>query len=245
MSQFRCAPLIAAACLFASRPALTAAPAAPEGATQSTDQLFRSVESFWSQEMTALGGRYRPSKLKLFTAPISGACHLQGVLSAPFYCTVNETVYLDRSFLRALAQRDPEDANLAVGFVVAHEVAHHVQNIIGTTSSVDQARANSSPELAQRTFMTFELQADCYAGLWARWAAAHGPIKIPADVSPALNAIASTSQDWQSHLSAGQQMLDPLTQGSAAQRLKWFRRGLDTGNFNDCDTFGAEAAGTL
>ena len=245
MSRFRCALLIAATSLLVKAPALSATPMEASSGALSSDQLFRNVESFWSQEVTALGGRYRPPKLKLFSTPISPGCSAQAALSGPFYCPVNETVYLDRTFLHELRQRDKEGADLAVGIVVAHEVAHHIQNIIGTTSSVDQARANSTPDLAQRTFTTFELQADCYAGLWARWAGANGTIKIPADISAPLDAIASTSQDWQSHLSAGQKMLDPLSEGSAAQRLKWFRRALDSGNFNDCDTFGAEATRTL
>jgi len=245
MRRFRLALLIATASLLGPMTAQSASAITLESAAQSSGQLFRSVESFWSQEVGTLGGRYRPAKLKLFSAPIRGACTVQATLSGPFYCTVTETVYLDQTFVQQLIQRDQQDANLALGFVVAHEVAHHIQNVIGTTSSMDQSRANSTAELGQRLFTTFELQADCYAGLWAHWAAARGAIKIPANVSVTLDAIATTSQDWQVHLSAGQEMLDPLSQGSAAQRFKWFHRGLDSGNFNDCDTFGAEAAGNL
>lgn len=240
-------PLSRYALLFVATslsPALTATSGSSQG-TAHLRALFGNVGSFWSQEVTALGGRYRSPKLKLFSAPISHACGVQAVLSGPFYCPVDETVYLDQTFLHQLIQRDQEHANLALGFVMAHEVAHHIQNLIGTTSSVDQARAASTPELAQRTLITFELQADCYAGLWARWAGAHSTIKIPADVSGTLDVIAGTSQDWQSHLPVGQEMLDPLSQGTTAQRLKWFQRGLDSGNFNACDTFGAEAAGNL
>jgi len=245
MRQFCPALLIAAVGLLPPITAYSASTIAPGNAAPSSETLFKNVESFWSQEVGVLGGRYRAPKLQLFSDPMRGACTVQASLSGPFYCTVTETVYLDQRFSQRLIQRDPQDGNLAVGFVVAHEVAHHIQNIIGTTSSVDQARASSTAELAQRTFITFELQADCYAGLWARWASAQDKIKIPADVSVTLEAIAATSQDWQSHLPVGQEMLDPLSQGTSAQRLKWFHRGLDSGEFNNCDTFGAEAAGNL
>lgn len=221
-----------------------AATLASTGDIQS-EKLFRSVEAFWSQEVASLGGRYRPPKLIFFARSLKNLCDVPAALRGPFYCPVSETVYLDRTFMQQLMQRSEDNADDALGYVVAHEVAHHVQNVLGTTTLVDQARSRSTAELAQRTLTTFELQADCYAGLWVRWAQASGTIKIPADVSATLDTVAGVSQDWQSHLGAGQEMLDPLTHGSAAQRLKWFRRGLESGGFNDCDTFGAEAAGNL
>jgi predicted metalloprotease len=219
---------------------------APAGdLTQMSTALFRDVQSFWSQQVASLGGRYRPTQLHFFGEPLSHPCGLKTVVRGPFYCPGDETVYLDQGFLQQLGQSSRQDANVAVGFVVAHEMAHHIQNVIGTTALVEQARARSTPELATRILTTLELQADCYAGLWARWSAAQGTIKVPDDISGLLDTVAAVSQQWQSHLTGGQQMLDPFTQGSAAQRLKWFRRGLDSGNFNDCDTFGAASAGSL
>jgi hypothetical protein len=209
-------------------------------------KLLSNVDGFWSQQIAALGGHYRPPNLVNFTTPArSGLCAVQAALSGPFYCPVDETVYLDQPFLQHLAKSAAGQARFALGYVVAHEVAHHVQNLLGTTALVDQARARSTPQLARRTLTTLELQADCYAGLWARWAHAHGTLQVPTDAAATLNRVAAFSHAWQSQLASGQEMLDPLDQGSAAQRLKWFQRGFDVGRFSDCDTFGAETAGNL
>lgn len=209
-------------------------------------RLIQSVDAFWSQQIASLGGRYRPPKLVFFMPPVKDTCDVAAALAGPFYCPINESVYLDRAFMQVLVQRfRGGSAAAALGYVVAHEVAHHVQNVIGTTGQVEQARGRSTQEIAQRTLITFELQADCYAGLWMHWAKANGTLEPPADDSVTLEAIAAASQKMQSHLSTGEEMLDPLTQGSAEQRRRWFRRGLDSGQFNQCDTFGAEAAGKL
>jgi hypothetical protein len=225
-------------------PSQTPAPA--QGAAQMSAKLLRNIDGFWSQQIAALGGQYRPPSLISFTQPArSGLCEVQAALSGPFYCPINETVYLDHSFLQQLAKSAAAQARFALGYVVAHEVAHHVQNSLGTTALVDQARARSTPELARRTLRTLELQANCYAGLWARWANTHGTLKVPTDAAAMLSTVAAFSHAWQSHLASGQEMLDPLDQGSAAQRLKWFQRGFDVGRFSDCDTFGAETAGEL
>jgi uncharacterized protein len=180
-----------------------------------------------------------------FTQPIGDVCDVQAALSGPFYCPVNETVYLDQPFLQRFAMLHQDQRNLALGYVVAHEVAHHIQNVIGTTAMVDQARSRSTPELAKRTLITLELQADCYAGLWAHWAESLGTLRPPNDVAASLDAVATIAQEEQRRLAAGQEMLDPFTYESSAQRLKWFRRGLDSGRFGDCDTFGVEANGSL
>jgi hypothetical protein len=165
--------LIAAAGLLPAPLGLTAVSTSANVATQMSEKLFHKVDEFCSQQVASLGGRYRPPKLTFFAEPISGVCDVQAALVGPFYCPVNETVYLDRQIL---SERARNDLNLALGYVVAHEVAHHIQNVIGTTSMVDEARARSTPELAQRTFTAMELQADCYSGLWARWADTRGLI---------------------------------------------------------------------
>lgn len=232
--------LPAIACMM---PALAAA-AAPPVPQASTRELYRQVEAFWSAEIGALGGKYRPAALVFFGQPPDHACGSDGVLRGPFYCPSSETVYLDLRFLQHLAERAPGTAETALGYIVAHELAHHVQNIIGTTALVEQARARSNPTLAARTLTSFELQADCYAGLWLHWAQQHGQRVAPDELTEALAAIAASSQQLQSHLASGEQMLDPLTHGTPALRLNWLRRGLEHGDFNACDTFGAEAGGS-
>ncbi|HET6554671.1 MAG TPA: neutral zinc metallopeptidase [Dyella sp.] len=210
------------------------------------EALWRSVNAFWTHEVSTLGGKhYQPPKLRLFATPVEHGCGSQAALSGPFYCPADGTVYLDQRYLQQLRRHDRPEATLLLGLVMAHELGHHLQSVLGITANVEQALSSSNADLSRRTYATFELQADCYAGLWARQAAAQGTVHIPADLALPLGDLAVTSQAWQSQLSADGQMPDPLSTGSAAQRLKWFRRGLDSGKFSDCDTFAAEAGGTL
>lgn len=221
-----------------------AAGAEPPAPVDASSQLFQKVEGFWSQEIASLGGQYRPTHLQSIETPLRKACGTQITVSGPFYCTADETVYLDQAFLKALI-KDSKDPQLALGFVVAHEVGHHIQKIIGTTAIMQQSRARSGPELSQRLFTTFELEADCYAGLWVRSAMSQAIVQGPVDSERLLLSVARTSQAWQSHLGTGEQILDPISMGTPEQRLTWFRRGLASGQFNDCDTFAAQAAGRL
>jgi predicted metalloprotease len=204
------------------------------------DMLFQAGQQFWTEEIATLGGQYRPARLAHFTGPARGVCDMQGSVAGSFYCPAEGTIYIDDAATAALTERARADAGVAVAYVVGHELAHHVQAIIGTTAVVQQARMRSAPEIANRTLATFELQADCYAGLWLRWANGRGAIKLPADPASVL----ATVEPGDRTPAPGRQVLDPLDQGTAAQRLNWLRRGLG-GQFNDCDTFGAEAVGKL
>jgi predicted metalloprotease len=232
--------------LTASLSTALARSAAPPLATDlEAERLLGSINAFWSQQIAALGGRYRPAKLEWLAQPLQDGCGVPAALTGSFYCPNSESVYLDRPFLDRLMAASAGSPAAALGYVVAHEVAHHVQYLIGTTGMVNQARLRSSRDIAQRTLMTFELQADCYAGLWMRWAVANGTLTSTADGSALLQSVAAVSQQWQAHLHTGEQMLDPLLHGSADQRRKWLQRGWNSGQFNDCDTFGAVAAGNL
>jgi len=248
-----CAPLasLLATALLSSGLFLTGLLLATPGHTASTDgkisddNVFQEVDRFWLQQIASLGGRYRPAKLAHFTPSAAKLCGLKVAVSGPFYCPSEETVYLDDTFLQRLQQRAQDKAGLALGYVVAHEVAHHIQAVVGTTTLVEQARARSTPEIARRSWVRMELQADCYAGLWAHMARSQGTVSGAIDIDAMLASVAAATQEQQSLLTHGQQVIDPLSHGSEEQRSKWFRRGLDTGSFNDCDTFGAEAAGQL
>jgi uncharacterized protein len=211
----------------------------------STRELYHQVETFWTEQIAALGGQYRAAPLSFFREPLNQACGAPATLAGPFYCPDSETVYLDEGLLQQVADRAAGSENVALGYIVAHELAHHVQNIVGTTDLIEQARSRSNKKLGAQTLLSFELQADCYAGLWLHWEQQRGRIAAPADLSAVLAAVAATGQRQQSQLHPGEQMLDPLTHGTPAQRLKWLHRGLDGGDFNACDTFGAEAAGLL
>ncbi len=211
----------------------------------SADKVFHDVDHFWSQQIASLGGRYQPAKLAHFTPSAAKLCGLKVAVSGPFYCPGEQTVYLDDTFLQRLQRQARDQSSLALGYVVAHEVAHHIQAVMGTTALVEQARARSTPEIARRSWVTMELQADCYAGLWAHAARSQASAWGAIDVDAMLARVAAAAKEQQSHLADGQQMIDPWNQGTAEQRSKWFRLGLDQGSFNDCDTFGAEAAGHL
>jgi predicted metalloprotease len=222
-----------------------AAAAADDASMQSARTLFRSNETFWTQQIGTFGGHYRPGMLTFFNPPLHQVCGVAAPLTGPFYCPMTETVYLDQGFVQHLHGSALGVGEPALAYLVAHELAHHVQSMLGTTDLVDQARARSTPQMAARTLATFELQADCYAGLWLRWAVQHGSNPKPADLAAVLDAVAASAQWQQSRAHPGEQMLDPLTQGTAAQRLKWLQLGFNGGDFNACDTFSAEAAGKL
>jgi predicted metalloprotease len=235
--------IMVAACVLRSVTLWAEAPSSTSSVTRPSEKVLQDADRFWAQEFRILGGQYRRPQLTWYTGQIGEVCNLEAVLVGPFYCPISQRIYLDQAFLEQLAGKAGGAGEAMLGYVVAHEVAHHVQGIIGTTALVEQARASSTPELANQTLSRMELQADCYAGLWLRSAAKRGVIKLPKDLSAALDQLASFGRERQSQLVAGQVMPDPLDQGSAAQRLKWVHRGLDSGNYSDCDTFGVEAPG--
>lgn len=244
----------AAGSLCAATPgAATPSVATPRNATSGADalapraqQLLRDANAYWSQRFAALGGSYLPARLTLFDAKISGVCESSEPLTGAFYCPGNQQIYLDEAFQQRLQARTAGDDDAALAYVIGHEIAHHVQSLVGTTALVAQARANSTLAVSTRTWTSEELQSDCYAGLWLGDESKRGTLKLGADVGALLAAIAAVSQDQQAHLAKGVAMPDPiLTYGTAAQRLTWFQRGLRGMGLPDCDTFKAEAAGKL
>jgi len=201
--------------------AVGAAPAAP---TAAPDALGRTTRALFQGAAT---------------------CALPSVVG-PFYCPSNETVYIDEGFERAVLLRTGADGDAALALLVGHEVAHHVQNLLGTTALVEQARSRSTAALSTRTWTAEELQADCYAGLWMRTAAAAGQLHLPADPSALLAGLGAVSRQYEAHLGARETMPDPiLTYGTAAQRRQWLEHGLQGKGLPDCDTFSAESAGKL
>jgi predicted metalloprotease len=244
--------LWAAATAAATATTVAAPPAAAAGASdtssariESARRWFRDVETFWSGEIAALGGQYRGATLLFYDAPLDRGCEVAGPLRGPFYCPSAETVYLDREYLQRLTGPTTDITRAALGYVVAHELAHHIQALVGTTLLMEQARARSTRALAGRTLTVYELQADCYAGLMLRWEAQRGSLAGPPDPAALLDAVAAIGPRSDAPPRVPGQWLDPLTHGTPAQRLKWLRVGLDGGDFNACDTFGAEAAGRL
>jgi uncharacterized protein len=223
------------------------APAGDAAATARVQALFRDANQFWTHELDAAGGSYKPADLALFDRQIRKVCGQPGPLTGPFYCPDEMKVYLDQSFLQQVGARSSGSlGDFALGYVIGHEMGLHVQDLVGTIDLVEQARENSSPALSARIWKTQELQADCFAGMWLRWAIQHADLQPVADAAAALDAVSAVAQERQAHLAPGETMVDPLlTYGTPAQRLEWFQRGMNTGRFNDCDTFSAEASGKI
>jgi predicted metalloprotease len=253
--------VLGAACVLGIAMAGTAASASPGGnaaassppaAAASEDTLAPQINAlladsnaYWSRFFTALGGHYPPPTLMLFDHDLSGVCSWQQAVIGPFYCPPPQVIYLDRGFLQAALKRTSGNGTAALAYVLAHEVAHHVQDLVGTTAAVDTARTRSTPALSARTWMVYELQADCYAGLWLQSAAHDGRVQL-GDPAALLEGIAAVSHEWQGHVRPNEMVPDPvLSYGTAAQRLAWFQHGLNGKGFADCDTFSAEAAGKL
>ncbi|HTT04387.1 MAG TPA: neutral zinc metallopeptidase [Steroidobacteraceae bacterium] len=218
---------------------------AGDSAVVRAQALLQAGNAYWTREFVTLKAVYQPAQLSLYAHALSNACGVNGMLVGPFYCPEDSHVYLPRDYLRQIADKAGTSADLALAYVVGHELGTHIQDLIGTTEQVEQARARSTPQLSARTWAVAELQADCYAGLAVRAGLAQRQIAA-GDASAALQAVASVTQALQAHLKSGEVMPDPVqTYLTPAQRLEWFQRGLGSGNFADCDTFSAEAAGKL
>ena len=213
--------------------------------TRRTQAIFQAVNDYWTQEFVVLKASYQPAGLSLYEKSAPDSCGVSGTVVGPFYCPDDSRVYLPIGFLQQVRSRAGASSDLALAYVIGHEVGRHIQDLVGTTAQVEQARARSTPQLSARTWAVAELQSDCFAGLAARSAIAQHRIAA-GDPAAALQAVADVAQGEQSSLKDGQVMPDPLqTYLSSAERLKWFQEGLSTSNYSNCDTFGAEAAGRL
>jgi hypothetical protein len=220
-----------------------AAPAA--SAVMRAQTLFAAANGYWTREFVTLKALYQPAGLSTYAHGLSNGCGVTGTILGPFYCPDESRVYLPADYLQQVADKAGSSADLALAYVVDHEVGAHIQDLIGTTEQVEQARARSTAQLSARTWAVAQLQADCFAGLAARAGLSQRQI-ASGDPSVALQAVASVTQAMQAHLKSAEVMPDPLqTYLTPAQRLSWFQRGLSSGNFADCDTFSAEAAGKL
>ena len=204
-------------------------------------RVLLDTEEAWTQIFAQNGGTYRAPKLDLFSGGVRTACG-QGVSAAgPFYCPGDEKVYIDLSFFRLLAERFKSPGDFAQAYVIAHEVGHHVQKLIGVTDKTDAMRRKLSETDYNRVSVRVELQADCFAGVWGhRLATGQSPIKLdPGDVDEALRAATAIGDDTLQKQARGTVVPDSFTHGTSAQRVTWFRRGMDSGDIKQCDTFKA------
>jgi hypothetical protein len=221
------------------------AAAGRNSAVMRAQALLQAGNAYWTREFVTLKAVYQPAQMTLYANSLSNTCGVNGMLVGPFYCPEDSHVYLPRDYLQHIADKAGASADLALAYVIGHELGTHIQDLVGTTEQVEQARARSTPQLSARTWAVAELQADCYAGLAVRAELAQRQI-ASGDVSAALQAVASVTQATQAQLKRGEMMPDPVqTYLTPAMRLNWFQRGLSSGNFAECDTFSAEAAGKL
>ena len=201
--------------------------------------VLGSTEDVWSQVLPAAGRRYVPPKLVLFTEAVQSACGVAGAAVGPFYCPRDSRVYLDLSFFAELDRRFGAPGDFAQAYVVAHEVGHHVQNLLGISARVHDQRAQLPPAQGNRLSVATELQADCLAGVWAFHANRDGQLLEPGDVEEGLTAAAAIGDDTLQKAARGRVVPESFTHGSSAERVRWFRRGMSGGRVADCDTFGA------
>jgi predicted metalloprotease len=198
--------------------------------------VLDSTQSTWTQIFPALGTQYRNARLVLFRDAVQSACGIAGSATGPFYCPPDERVYVDLGFFDELRARFGAPGDFAQAYVLAHEIGHHVQNLLGIEQQV-RAGMQRGGRQANELSVRLELQADCLAGIWGHRAARQGLLE-PGDVEEGIGAAAAVGDDRIQRLSTGQVSPESWTHGSSAQRVAWFRRGLESGQVRDCDTFG-------
>ena len=219
------------------------APAHPPASDRET-QFVRTVlgytEDTWSQIFRANGATYSPPVLVLYSGRTStGGCGTGQSAVGPFYCPADRKVYIDLTFFRMMQQRFKVGGEFTQAYVIAHEVGHHVQNLLGISGKVDSARRNLSETEANAASVRLELQADCFAGVWAYHTNQAKQIIEQGDVESALNAASAIGDDALQRQSRGEVVPDSFTHGTSAQRVRWFKRGLETGSVQQCNTFEA------
>lgn len=213
-----------------------AGPGQPDEARDFVASVLGSTEDVWGELLPAQGVQYVPPHLKMFDNAVESACGYASSATGPFYCPPDQRVYLDVSFFRELAQMGgPGD--FAQAYVIGHEVGHHVQNLLGTSEQVRQAQANANERDANRLSVMVELQADCYAGVWANHANRTQQVLEPGDVEEGLKAAAAIGDDRLQRNAGRSVTPESFTHGSSALRAKWLETGLKTGDIAACDTF--------
>ncbi len=198
--------------------------------------VLADTEETWRETFRQRGQAYVPPVLVLFDGATQSACGVGRSEVGPFYCPTDRKVYLDLSFFRELDQRFGAPGDFAQAYVVAHEVGHHVQNMLGISEKVAAARSNADDRRTNALSVRLELQADCYAGVWGHYAAQRGLLE-PGDAEEGLNAAAAIGDDRLQRMARGQVVPESFTHGSSADRVRWLRRGLDSGTIEACDTF--------
>ncbi|UBF28866.1 neutral zinc metallopeptidase [Kovacikia minuta CCNUW1] len=201
--------------------------------------VLADTEDTWSDLFRRMGATYEKPKLVLFSGSVKSACGNAQAAMGPFYCPRDRKVYIDLSFYRDLQNRYNAPGDFAQAYVIAHEIGHHVQNLMGISSKVQTLQRQVEPVQANQLSVRLELQADCFAGIWAHNAQkGKGQVSLEAgDIEEGLNAASAIGDDRLQEQSRGYVVPDSFTHGSSAQRVQWFKRGIQTGDLNQCNTF--------
>jgi uncharacterized protein len=215
--------------------------------TTSEDDLKRFVsvvlgttEDVWQDMLAQYGRRYSDPTLVLFSGGVRSACGLGMAQMGPFYCPLDQKVYIDLDFYRELRDRFRAPGDMAQAYVIAHEIGHHVQKLLGIADQVEALRQRMSQSQANALQVRMELQADCFAGIWANHAAETKNIIEPGDIEEALNAASAIGDDRIQRQTQGYVVPDAFTHGSSEQRVQWFKRGYQSGKLEACDTFNTD-----
>ncbi len=200
--------------------------------------VLGSTEDVWTKIFQDNGKTYQEPRLVLFSGMTPSACGMGQAAMGPFYCPQDKQVYLDTSFFREMSQRFQASGDFAYAYVVAHEVGHHVQNLLGILPRVMQERQQSSRSESNELSVRTELQADCLAGVWAAHTQQKGVLE-DGDIEEAINAATAIGDDRIQKQTQGTVVPDSFTHGSSAQRVRWFKTGLQSGNVQSCNTFAA------
>lgn len=222
---------------------------APSGPYQETPEeakrsefirvVLADTEDVWTTIFKSAGRQYELPTLVFFRDAVQSACGFAQSAAGPFYCPADKKVYLDLSFYDEMAAKLGASGDFAFAYVVAHEVGHHIQTLLGTSGKVNAARQSASEEQSNALSVKLELQADCYAGVWAHHTEKQKHVLESGDIEEAMNAAAAVGDDRLQKRGQGYVVPESFTHGTSAQRSKWFNAGLQSGDVNQCDTFGA------
>ena len=215
-------------------------PAANDPQADFVRSILGDTEDTWRQIFAQGGRQYKDPTLVLFSGRVSSACGLASSATGPFYCPADQRVYLDMQFFNDMSTRFKASGDFAQAYVIAHEVGHHVQTLLGISAKIDAARQRGQRmEGASGLLVRQELQADCLAGVWANNAQKRLNWLEPGDIEEALNAANAIGDDRLQQQGQGRVVPDSFTHGTSAQRVRWFKAGFAQGRMDQCDTFGA------
>ena len=202
--------------------------------------VLADTEDTWHPLFQKMGRTYREPNLILFSGAVESACGFAQAAMGPFYCPADQNVYIDLSFYKDLKNRHGAPGDFAQAYVIAHEIGHHVQTLLGISEKVHSARRRVSQVEGNKLSVMQELQADCFAGIWAHHANRARQILEEGDIEEALNAASAIGDDRLQRRSRGYVTPDSFTHGSSEQRVRWFKQGLESGDILDCNTFRAD-----